>query len=184
MIEYVSEALMEALFPPDSGGPGVSRVAGPIPVDATIEASGIDFDGTRHLIFFADVMAYAGNDEQFVREISATWNNGFVPAEHSRIVKFFRAEADRETMFYPSEWPLPNPAMIWQFSEALGMALVAHADALPATSQYFYMPQTGKLDALYNRLARKFERGGMGAKFRCVTRPASDEGGFYGFERI
>jgi hypothetical protein len=87
-------------------------------------------------------------------------------------------------MFYPSEWPLPDPAMIWQFSEALGMALIAHAEAYPSTSQYFYMPQTGKLDALYNRLARKFERGEMGATFRCVTRPASDEGGFYGFERI
>ena len=94
------------------------------------------------------------------------------------------AEADRETMFYPDEWPLPDPAMIWQFSEALAMAVVAHADAYPSTLQYFYMPQTGKLDALYNRLARKFERGEMGATFRCVTRPASDEGGFYGFERI
>jgi hypothetical protein len=183
MIEHVSEALMEALFPADAGGPGVLRVAGPVTVDATIEASGIDFDGTRHLIFFADVMAYAGNDAQFVRETSAAWNNGFVPAEHLRIVKFFRAEADRETMFYPNKWPLPDPAMIWQFSEALGMALVA-ADAYPSASQYFYMRQTGKLDDLYNRLARKFERGEMGATFRCVTRPASDEGGFYGFERI
>ncbi len=53
MIEHVSEALMEALFPADAGGPGVLRVAGPVTVDATIEASGIDFDGTRHLIFFA-----------------------------------------------------------------------------------------------------------------------------------
>jgi len=184
MIEYVSDALLAALFPADAGGLGVLRIAGPLQVDATIEASGIDFDGTRHLVFFADVTTYAGQDEQFVRETAAAWNGGFVPAPASRLVKFFRAEADRETMFYPSEWPLPDPAMIWQFSEALGMALIAHAEAYPSTSQYFYMPQTGKLDALYNRLARKFERGEMGATFRCVTRPASDEGGFYGFERI
>jgi hypothetical protein len=106
--------------------------------------------------FSADVTAYSGHDEQFVRETAATWNNGFVPAPNSRLVKFFRAEADRETMFYPSQWPLPDPAMIWQFSEALGMTLIAHADAYPTTSQYFYMPQTGKLDALYNRLAILF----------------------------
>ncbi|MFM0616259.1 hypothetical protein PQR37_19530 [Paraburkholderia nemoris] len=184
MIEYVSDALLAALFPSDSGSDGTVLVTGPIGVDASIEVGGIDFDGTRYLVFFADVMTYAGNDEQFVRETAAAWNQGFVPSPNSRIVKFFRPEANRETMFLPQEWPLPDPAMIWQFSEALGMALIAHADAFPATVQYFYLPQTGKLDALYNRLARKFERGELGVSFRCVTRPASDEGGFYGFERI
>lgn len=184
MIEFVSEALLATLFPEGVGGAGALRVTEPVPVDDAIEASGIDFDGIRYLVFFADVMTYAGHDEQFVRETAAAWNGAFLPAPNSRLVKFFRAEADRETMFYPSEWPLPDPAMIWQFSEALGMTLIAHADAFPETTQYFYMPQTGKLDALYNRLARKFGRGELGVTFRCVTRPASDEGGFYGFERI
>ncbi len=73
------------------------------------------------------------------------------PDANSRIVKFFRADAARETMFVPHEWPLPDPAMIWQFSKALAVALIAHGDAYPQTSQYFYMPQTGKLDALYKR---------------------------------
>jgi hypothetical protein len=109
MIKYASHALVAALFPPDAGGPGILRIVGPVQVDATIEASGIDFDGTRHLVFFADVMTCAGHDEQFVRETAVTWNAGFVPAPASRLVKFFRAEADRETMFYPSEWPLPDP---------------------------------------------------------------------------
>jgi hypothetical protein len=108
MIEYVSDELLAALFPADAGGPGVLRIAGPLQVDATIEASGIDFDGTRHLVFFADVTTYAGHDEQFVRETAAAWNRGFVPAPASRLVKFFRAEADRETMFYPDDWPLPD----------------------------------------------------------------------------
>jgi hypothetical protein len=82
MIEYVSDALLAALFPADTGGPGILRIAGPLQVDATIEASGIDFDGTRHLVFFADVMTYAGHDEQFVRETAAAWNGGFVPRRH------------------------------------------------------------------------------------------------------
>jgi hypothetical protein len=184
MIEYVSEALLAALFPPDAGGPDVLRVTGPVAVDNAVEASGIDYAGTRHVVFFVDVMAYAAQDEEFVRQTAAAWNGGFQPAAHSRLVKFFRAEADRQTMFSPADWPLPDPAMIWQFSEALCLALLAHAEANPGTSQYFYMPQTGKLDALYNRLARKFERGDLGVPVRCVTRPASDEGGFYGFERI
>lgn len=184
MIEFVSEALLATLFPEGVGGAGALRVTEPVPVDDAIEASGIDFDGIRYLVFFADVMTYAGHDEEFVRETAAAWNGAFLPAPNSRLVKFFRAEADRETMFYPSEWPLPDPAMIWQFSEALGMTLITHADAFPETTQYFYMPQTGKLDALYNRLARKFGRGELGVTFRCVTRPASDEGGLYGFERI
>jgi hypothetical protein len=119
-----------------------------------------------------------------VWDVHTNVDRWWVITEPMNLVKFFRAEADRETMFYPSEWPLPDPGMIWQFSEALGMALIAHADAFPQTLQYFYMPQTGKLDALYNTLARKFERGELGVRFRCVARPASDEGGFYGFERI
>jgi len=41
-------------------GLGVLRIAGPLQVDATIEASGIDFDGTRHLVFFSEDMSEHG----------------------------------------------------------------------------------------------------------------------------
>ncbi|WP_321788068.1 hypothetical protein [Paraburkholderia sp. J94] len=184
MIQYINDALLAALFPAGTASEGQVHIRGPVAIDQTLEASGIDFDGVRHVVFFADVFAYSGNDHQLVRETAEAWNNGFLPAPNSRLVKFLRAEADAESMFYPGDWPLPDPNMIWQFSEALSMALQGHALAYPETSQYFYMPQTGKLDALYNRLARKFERGEAGLFFRCVTRPASDEGGFYGFERI
>jgi hypothetical protein len=184
MIQYINDALLAAIFPAVESSEGQLRVRGPVSVDEAVEASGIDFDGVRHVVFFADVLAYSGNNPELVRETAHAWNGGFVPASNSRLVKFLRAEADAERMFYPGDWPLPNPNMIWQFSEALSMALLGHALAYPQTSQYFYMPQTGKLDALYNRLARKFERGEGGLFFRCVTRPASDEGGFYGFERI
>ncbi len=40
------------------GGPDTLRVAGPIAVDDAVEASGIKYAGTRHLVFFVDVMAY------------------------------------------------------------------------------------------------------------------------------
>ncbi|MFX1689840.1 hypothetical protein PWR05_35865 [Paraburkholderia sp. A2RI-6] len=184
MIQYIDDALLAAIFPPGESSEGQLRVRGPVSIDETLEASGIDFDGVRHVVFFADVYAYSGNDHELVRATASAWNGGFIPALNSRLVKFLRAEADAESMFCPGDWPLPDPNMIWQFSEALGMVLLGHALAHPETSQYFYMPQTGKLDALYNRLARKFERGEAGLFFRCVTRPASDEGGFYGFERI
>jgi hypothetical protein len=38
LIEHVSEARMDALFPADASGRGVLRVAGPVTVDAAIEA--------------------------------------------------------------------------------------------------------------------------------------------------
>lgn len=182
MIDYVTPALILRLFPDPPGDAIV--VTEPLPIDSSMETVGIDFGGTRFLVFFADVMAYAGNDPDFVRETAAAWNNGFIPAPGSRIVKFLRAGADRDTMFDPRAWPLPEPDMIWQFMEVLAVAVEGHALAFPSVRQYFYAPQNGKLDSLYNRMSRRFARGDSGASFRCVTQPATDEGGFYGFERV
>lgn len=182
MIGYVTPALIARLFPdpPDDA----IVVTESLPIDPTGQAVGIDFAGTRFLVFFADVMAYAGNDPDFVRDTAVAWNNGFIPAPGSRIVKFLRDRADRDTMFDPRAWPLPDPGMIWQFMEALAVAVEGHAQAFPAVRQYFYAPQNGKLDPINNRMPRRFGRGEYGASFECVTRPATDEGGFYGFERI
>ena len=139
-VEYVSDAAGGA-FPPGTGGPDILRLGGPVLVDRAVKSSGIEYAEMRYLVFFADVMAYGGQDEEFGGQTAAAWSGG-QPALHSRRVKFFRAEADRQTMFNPGDWPLPDRAMIWRFSEAPGLALVAHADTFPQTSQYFYMPQT------------------------------------------
>ncbi|KAF1065546.1 hypothetical protein DX980_00235 (plasmid) [Burkholderia gladioli] len=183
MINYRTPELLAHLFPAPVAADEI-EVTEPLSIDPSIEAVGIDFGGTRFIVFFADVMAYAGADQDYVRQTAATWNNGFVPAAGSRLVKFVRADADADTMFDPAKWPLPEAAMIWQFIEALAEAVGGHAVGFPAVTQYFYMPQTGKLDSLYNRMSRQFERGEYGVAFRCVTRPANDEGGFYGYERI
>lgn len=61
----------------DAGGPDVLRVAGPVAADNAVEASGIEYAGTRHLVFFVDVMAYAAQHEEFVRQTAAAWNGGF-----------------------------------------------------------------------------------------------------------
>ncbi|MGY6163845.1 hypothetical protein [Paraburkholderia strydomiana] len=183
MINYITSELLTHLFPTPAAADEV-EVTEPLSIDPSIEAVGIDFGGTRFVVFFADVMAYGGSDPDYVRQTAVAWNNGFVPAAGSRLVKFVRADADADTMFDPAEWPLPDPGMIWQFIEALAAAVDGHAVGFPMVEQYFYMPQTGKLDSLYNRMSRQFERGEYGVAFRCVTRPASDEGGFYGYERI
>ncbi len=73
--------------------------------------------------------------------------------------------------------------VIWQFCDVLARSLVIHAAAYPDVPQYFFMPQSGQLDLLYNSLGKHFEKGRYGSTFRCVTRPAQDKGGFYGFER-
>ncbi|ONO52741.1 hypothetical protein A8D80_02525 [Burkholderia cenocepacia] len=183
MINYITPELLTHLFPTPAAADEV-EVTEPLSIDPSIEAVGVDFGGTRFVVFFADVMAYAGSDSDYVRQTAVAWNNGFIPAAGSRLVKFVRADADADTMFDPAEWPLPDPGMIWQFIEALAAAVEGYAVGFPTVAQYFNMPQTGKLDSLYNRMSRQFERGEYGVAFRCVTRPASDEGGFYGYERI
>lgn len=184
MIEHVSSRLLGDLFGGSMPADDEIVITRPLSIDPALEAVAIGFVGSVYVVFFAEVLAYAAGDEDFLRETAAAWNNGFVPAANARLVKFLRADAERDTMFLPHMWPLPQPALIWQFSEALADALALHSQAMKDVSQYFYTPQTPKLDALYNRLARKFERGLSGVEFRCVTRPQSDQGGFYGFERV
>lgn len=185
MHHYITPALLADLFagqPVDAST--TVAITEPLPVDgAGIEVVGIVFGPVRFVVFFADVLVYAGGDPQWVEEVATEWANGVRPAPGARLVKFIRAEADAETMFDPHHWPLPDPRMIWQFCEMLAKTLVIHARTYPTVTQYFYMPQSGQLDLLYNRLSKRFEAGIDGARFRCVTRPAHDTGGFYGFER-
>ncbi|QVN21702.1 hypothetical protein [Burkholderia pyrrocinia] len=122
MINYRTPELSAHLFPAPVDADEI-EVTEPLSIDPSIEAVGIDFGGTRFIVFFADVMAYAGSDPDYVRQTASAWNNGFVPTAGSRLVKFVRADADADTMFDPAEWPLPDAAMIWQFIEALAAAV-------------------------------------------------------------
>ncbi|MFS8981170.1 hypothetical protein [Cupriavidus necator] len=184
MHHYITPALLANVFAGEPGDdPARVSITEPVPVDAGIEVIGITFGQIRFVVFFADVMTYAGGDPEWVQETADEWAGGFRPAPNARLVKFMRAEADAETMFDPEHWPLPDARMIWQFCDVLARALVIHAEALPTVPQYFYMPQSGQLDLLYNRLARRFASAHYGLRFRCVTQPNRDTGGFYGFER-
>lgn len=185
MHHHITPALLQTLFASHPGGDETFvGITEPLPIDETgIEVLGISFGPVRFVVFFADLLTYADGDWELVRETADEWAAGYQPAADARLVKFMRAEADADTMFDPQQWPLPDPRMIWQFCDVLAQALIIHADRYPAVSQYFYMPQSGQLDLLYNRLGRRFESGIDGRRFRCVTRPAQDTGGFYGFER-
>jgi hypothetical protein len=181
---YITPTLLADLFAGQpAGDPTWIGITEPVTVDAGIEVVGITFGLVRFVVFFADVLTYAGGDAEWVRETADEWASGFQPAPGARLVKFMRAEADADTMFDPRHWPLPDARMIWQFCDVLARALVIHAGALPAVPQYLYMPQSGQLDLLYNRLGRRFASGLYGLRFRCVTQPTRDTGGFYGFER-
>jgi hypothetical protein len=184
MLEFVSDALLASLFSEGSHRGGHADVTQPVSISPRVEVCGIESNSTRYLVLFLDAAQLACDDEQFMRETAAAWGRGVVPEPHSRVIKFYRADADEATMFDPKSWPLPHPRMIWKFCDALGVALTLHARSRPEVPQYFYFPQSSKLDTLYRRLARKFERGELGVEFHCVTHPPKDEGGFYGFERV
>ncbi|MCP3024541.1 hypothetical protein [Cupriavidus basilensis] len=184
MHHYITPALQVDLFAGQpTNDPVAVAITEPLPVADGIEIIGIVFGPVRFVVFFADVLAYAGGDPQWVQETADEWAAGFAPAAGARLVKFMRAEADADTMFDPLSWPLPAPGMIWQFCDVLARSLVIHAATYVAVPQYFFMPQSGQLDLLYNRLGKQFAQGRYGPTFRCVTRPAQDKGGFYGFER-
>ncbi|WP_027821043.1 hypothetical protein [Paraburkholderia bannensis] len=183
MIENVTPELVARLFPePPSDGIVLTP---PLTIDPALEATGIDFGGTRFVVFFADVLVYAGGDQALLEQTAQSWHVGMVPAPGARLVKFLRIEADKESMFNPKAWPLPDPEMIWQFMDILSEALVRHAETFPDVPQYFYMPQCKELDSLYNRMSRRFDvHAKTRVAFHCVAQPADEEGGFYGFERI
>lgn len=185
MHDYITPALLAELFDLDDDQPDDVKVSGPVPVapGIEVEAMGILFGAVRFVVFFANPLVLADGDPDYVQQTADGWAGGRAPHAHARMVKFMRAEADRETMFDPEHWKLPNPASIWQFIEVLSGALVVHATQMPQVPEYFFIPQAASLDSLYNRMARDFERGEFQVTFRCVTRPAADEGGFYGYER-
>jgi len=182
---YITPALLIDLFADQpANDPTFVGISEPMQVDGDgIEVIGITFGVVRFVVFFADVLVYADGDLEWMREMAEEWADGFAPAPHARLVKFMRAEADAETMFDPESWPLPEPGMIWQFCDVLARSLVIHASTYSDVPQYFFMPQSGQLDLLYNRLGKHFDKGRYGPRFRCVTRPDQDKGGFYGFER-
>ncbi len=185
MHDYITPALLAELFGPNDDQPDDILVSGPVPIapGVEVEAMGIVFGGVRFVVFFANPLVLADGDPDYVQQTANGWAGGRVPHAHARIVKFMRAEADADSMFKPERWPLPNPEGIWQFIEVLSGALVAHASQMLQVLEYFFIPQAASLDSLYNRMARNFERGKFPVRFRCVTRPAADEGGFYGYER-
>ncbi|UCF24504.1 MAG: hypothetical protein JSV72_03260 [Ralstonia sp.] len=184
MYDFITPDLLALLFGLDADPPDEFRVTGPVAVvPDQVEAMGIVFGPVRFVVFFAAPLLLADGDPEFLAQVVDNWAGGHMPHPDARVVKFARAEADRQTMFNPEDWPLPQPQAIWQFIEVLSAALVAHAHQLPQVGQYFYIPQAGSLDTLYNRMARDFERGRHAVRFRCIIRPAQDEGGFYGYER-
>jgi len=142
----ITPALLVDLFAGQpANDPTFVGITEPAPLDGGIEAIGITFGPVRFVVYFADVLAYAGGDPQWMQETADEWADGFAPAAGARLVKFMRAEAEADTMFDPLSWPLPAPGMIWQFCNVLARSLVIHAAAYPDVPQSFFMPPSGQL---------------------------------------
>jgi hypothetical protein len=68
----------------------------------------VRFGGQDFLVGFSSP-TYEAGDEESINIFSRGWADGYIPAAHSRMVKFCRAEANAE-YFKPDVWHLDTPS--------------------------------------------------------------------------
>lgn len=131
------------------------------------------------LVGFSAPVMEAGGDLGSLEAMSAAWASGYAPAQHSRIVKFCRAEA-AEQAFQPDAWHLEVSAQIFQLGQAVADAVVFHAQTHPTCRQYFYWAANDALEALYKRAFRYIDRACLPGAFRPIL---DNIGDFHGYQR-
>lgn len=110
------------------------------------------------LVGFASPFHEAGNDAELLANFSASEADGFPFHSSARLVKFARTESDVNNQYKPDVWKLNVAGQIYQFSRTLGMAAIAHAEALPGCQQYFFWAATERLALLYERTFRYIDK--------------------------
>ena len=85
----------------------------------------VRFGGQDFLVGFSAPVFEAGDSES-METLRLSWAEGYIPAEHSRIIKFSRTEANAEH-FKPDAWHLVLPQQVFQFSQTLADSVVFHA---------------------------------------------------------
>lgn len=182
----MTPAVRSALFPdrlPEEGN--ISPVA--VVTDA-VHLVGISLStDLRFAVAFLKAEDLSGGDAEHLMSMASRWTV-FLPDcpldPSGRVIKFFRADAVDDP-FDPRLWLLPKPFTIWQFQDALVQTVAMYAQEFPSVRQFFYMAQTASLEGWYSRIERYFRAPGLtGLALRVIARPAADQGGFHGYERI
>lgn len=150
----------------------------------TADFMGITFSEDLRFVLAFLPLDDAGGDVDLIDTFATRWtrfHDGFgLTPESARLIKFFRAGAVAEDLFIPERWPIPKPFNIWHVEEALTRAIKMYNTERPDVTQFFFMPQNGALEKWYARMERSFNR--PTRAFLNISRPASDEGGFHGFQ--
>ena len=138
----------------------------------------VRFGGQDFLVGFS-APTYEAGDEEAMQTFSLAWADGYIPAAHSRMVKFARVEAATDH-FKPDVWHLDTPSQVFQFSQTLAEAVVYHAQSFPLCREYLFWPSSRQLELLYKRAFRYIDRSCMPGKFHPVLQST---GVFNGYER-
>jgi len=176
---YIESAFIEA--PESKEDFWIGKVQG---ISKGRELIPIDFYGARYLVAFLQPVTEAGDQNSLVVSVNI-YADGFMPNDNSRVVKFWRADAEILPLD-PSHWKLKEPTKMAAFCRTLCKAVALHAFTFDTCSQYFYLPANEDLDRLYGKLHKKY----FGTKtsayltFQPILKPPPDTMGFCGYERI
>ncbi len=122
----------------------------------------------------------ASHDPELLQTYGRDWAEGFVPDDFSRLVKFSRTDAVFENRYKPDAWKLSIPEQVYQFGQAIGDAIVFHAQTFTACKEYFFWPASPRLELLYKRTFRYIDRACLPGQFRPIL---ASTGVFNGYHR-
>ena len=128
----------------------------------------VRFGRQDFLVGFSSPLYAAGNSDELLNTLSESDADGFDFHPSARLVKFTRLEATSSNQYNPEAWNLDKAEQIYQFSQTLGQAVVAHAEALSACQQYFFWATNERLELLYKRTFRYIDRTCLPGEFEPI----------------
>ena len=136
------------------------------------------FDHIIYYLIFRDPYLEAGDFDEFM-SLSKQFANGYKPKVNSRIIKFYRSDAE-DNYFQPNAWSLNRPSQIYEFSHILLLCIESYLTLRPEIEQFFFWPTTPQLTILYKRLFRNLKNGCFKNQVHSIIEHIGE---FYGYER-
>lgn len=152
-------------------------------ISAGRELVPIHFYGARYLVAFLSPVTEAGDHTSLAVSVNV-FASGFMPHEESRVVKFWRADAEVLPLD-PQHWKLKDRYKMTTFCTTLCKAVAIHAYTFTNCLQYFYLPANEDLERLYEKLHKRHFSSGKSSflAFTPILKPPPATTGFCGYER-
>lgn len=150
---------INGLFLPDNAGQGDGWIGEVSFSPDRTEYVPFRYLSYRFVVTFTHPGQYFGLNDEEVQEVAPDMiKNGVIPDISSRLIKFYRAEADHSDpvgAYNPKMWPLASKRQVFQFGDILRTAICQHSLTLPQTTEYYYMATNTKLETFYGRIFGK-----------------------------